>query len=134
MERLWRQAGATSGALALELRLEATTRATKDIDLGRTSEQFTLDIGFTTSTAWTPDSIENSDLLSFAGIERVKLFALRYRSTSLRKRCLHERVANLGWPMPAVNGSHELSEDDLELPIRVASMDYPHDATQAEIG
>jgi hypothetical protein len=118
------------GALALELRLKATTRATKDIDLGRrnndetaaieditaaqqlalddfftyaatrtdrlsgtdeftalrfhvtaqlagrTFEQFTLDIGFTKSTAWTPDTIETSDLLAFAGIEPVRLPAL----------------------------------------------------------
>ena len=117
------------GALALELRLKATTRPTKDIDLGRrddetaaieditaaqqlalddfftyaatrtdrlsgtdeftalrfhvtaqlagrTFEQFTLDIGFTKSIAWTPDTIETSDLLSFAGIDPVRLPAL----------------------------------------------------------
>ena len=117
------------GALALELRLKATTRPTKDIDLGRrddetaaieditaaqqlalddfftyaatrtdelsgtdeftalrfhvisqlagrTFEQFTLDIGFTKSIGWTPDTIETSDLLSFAGIEPVRLPAL----------------------------------------------------------
>jgi DNA-binding transcriptional regulator LsrR (DeoR family) len=36
--------------------------------------------------------------------------------------------------MPGVNGSHELSEDDLKLLIRVASLYYLQDATQAEIG
>jgi len=34
----------------------------------RTFDQFTLGIGFTTSTAWTPDTVKTSDLLSFAGI------------------------------------------------------------------
>jgi len=117
------------GALALELRLQATTRTTKDIDLGRrddeaaaiediaaaqqlalddfftyaaartdalsaaddftairfhvtaqlagrTFEQFTLDIGFTKSTAWEPDTVETSGLLSFADIEPVRIPAL----------------------------------------------------------
>ena len=36
--------------------------------------------------------------------------------------------------MPGVNGSHDLSEDDLELLTRVASLYYLQDATQAEIG
>jgi hypothetical protein len=40
---------------------------------GRTYGQFTLDIGFTTSSAWTPDTIETSDLLSFADIEPIRL-------------------------------------------------------------
>lgn len=43
---------------------------------GRTYEQFTLDIGFTTSRAWTPDTVETSDLLSFADIEPIRLPAL----------------------------------------------------------
>lgn len=112
------------GALALELRLQATTRTTRDIDLGRrdnetaaiediaaaqqlvlddfftyaatktdelataddfkairfhvtaqlagrTFEQLTLDIGFTTSTAWTADAVETCHLLSFADIEPI---------------------------------------------------------------
>lgn len=117
------------GALALEFRLKAAGRATKDMDLGRrdnepaaieditaaqrlilddfftyiatktdqlsdiddfaavrfhvtaqlagrTFEQFTIDIGFTTSTAWTPDAVETSDLLTFAGIEPMRIPAL----------------------------------------------------------
>jgi hypothetical protein len=43
---------------------------------GRVFEQFVVDVGFTDSIAWTPDAIETSDLLSFAGIERVRVPAL----------------------------------------------------------
>ncbi len=117
------------GALALDLRLDAGGRFTKDIDLGReddeqaaieditaaeqlqlddfftfstrrdtefadtdefsairfhitaqlagrTFEQFVLDVGFTDVIAWTPDTIETSGLLSFAGIEPVEIPAV----------------------------------------------------------
>jgi predicted nucleotidyltransferase component of viral defense system len=117
------------GALALDFRLAVTTRATKDIDLGReddeqaaihditaaqqlalddfftfaatrtdeldgtdefsavrfhvtaqlagrTFEQFLIDIAFTDSNSWTPDMIQTSDLLSFAGIEPLTLPAI----------------------------------------------------------
>lgn len=117
------------GALALDFRLAVTTRATKDIDLGReddeqatiqditaaqqlalddfftfaatrtdeldgtdefsavrfhvtaqlagrTFEQFLIDIAFTDSISWTPDTIQSSDLLSFAGIEPLALPAI----------------------------------------------------------
>jgi hypothetical protein len=117
------------GALALEFRFDATTRPTRDIDLGRADDeeaavedlaaagqlvlddfftfvvrrtealddtddfrairfhvtaqlagsvfdQFVVDVGFADSISWTPDAIETSDLLSFAGIERVRIPAL----------------------------------------------------------
>jgi Nucleotidyl transferase AbiEii toxin, Type IV TA system len=117
------------GALALDFRLAATTRSTKDIDLGRdddeaaairditaaqelamgdfftfaatrtdelndsdefsavrfhltaqlagrTFEQFLVDIGFSDTISWTPDTIHTSDLLSFAGIEPLALPAI----------------------------------------------------------
>jgi Nucleotidyl transferase AbiEii toxin, Type IV TA system len=117
------------GALALDFRLAATTRSTKDIDLGRdddetaairditaiqqlamddfftfaatrtdelddtdefsavrfhvtaqlagrTFEQFLVDIGFSDTISWTPDTIHTSDLLSFAGIEPIALPAI----------------------------------------------------------
>lgn len=40
---------------------------------GRTFEQFIVDIGFTDPITWTPDTIRTSDLLSFAGIDRIEL-------------------------------------------------------------
>jgi hypothetical protein len=43
---------------------------------GRVFDQFVVDVGFADSTSWTPDAIETSDLLSFAGIERVRVPAL----------------------------------------------------------
>lgn len=43
---------------------------------GRTFEQFVVDIGFTDSITWTPDVIRTSDLLSFAGIDRIELPAV----------------------------------------------------------
>lgn len=43
---------------------------------GRVFDQFVVDVGFTDSISWTPDAIETSDLLSFAGIERVRIPAL----------------------------------------------------------
>ncbi len=117
------------GALALDFRLGAGTRATKDIDLGRdddeaaatrditaaqqlalddfftfaavrtdeldaadefsavrfhitaqlagrTFEQFLVDIGFSGTPTWTPDTIHTSDLLSFAGIGPLALPAI----------------------------------------------------------
>jgi hypothetical protein len=117
------------GALALDFRLHAMARPTRDMDLGRTDDedaavedfgaaqelalddfftfsarrtealddtddfravrfhvtaelagrvfdQFVVDVGFTNSASWTPDSIETSDLLSFAGIERFRVPAL----------------------------------------------------------
>lgn len=39
-------------------------------------DQFVVDVGFADSISWTPDAIETSDLLSFAGIERVRVPAL----------------------------------------------------------
>ncbi len=117
------------GALALDFRFHATTRPTRDMDLGRTDDedaatedfaaaqqltlddfftfaarrtdafddaddfrairfhvtaelagrvfdQFVVDVGFADSISWTPDTIETSDLLSFADIERVRVPAL----------------------------------------------------------
>jgi len=117
------------GALALEFRFSATTRSTRDMDLGRDDDeetavedfaaaqelalddfftfaarrtdalddaddfrairfhvtaelagrvfdQFVVDVGFADSISWTPDAIETSDLLSFAGIERIRVPAL----------------------------------------------------------
>jgi len=117
------------GALALDFRLTATTRPTKDIDLGRdddeaaatlditaaqqlalddfftfaatrtdelddtdefsavrfhvtaqlagrTFEQFLVDIGFSDTISWTPDTIHSSALLSFAGIAPLALPAI----------------------------------------------------------
>jgi hypothetical protein len=43
---------------------------------GRVFDQFVVDVGFTDSASWTPDSIETSDLLSFAGIEHIRVPAL----------------------------------------------------------
>jgi hypothetical protein len=40
---------------------------------GRVFDQFVVDVGFADSASWTPDAIETSDLLSFAGIERVRI-------------------------------------------------------------
>jgi hypothetical protein len=117
------------GALALDFRFDATTRPTKDMDLGRDDDEeaavedfaaaqelvlddfftfaavrtdalddtddfralrfhvtaelagrvfdrFVVDVGFADSMSATPDEIETSDLLSFAGIERVRVPAL----------------------------------------------------------
>jgi len=117
------------GALALDFRFHATTRPTRDMDLGRADDedaatedfaaaqelalddfftfavrrtgglddaddfrairfhvtaelagrvfdQFVVDVGFADSISWTPDAIETSDLLSFAGIERIRVPAL----------------------------------------------------------
>ncbi|MEX2031721.1 MAG: nucleotidyl transferase AbiEii/AbiGii toxin family protein, partial [Dehalococcoidia bacterium] len=117
------------GALALDFRFHATTRSTRDMDLGRADDeeaavedfaaaqelalddfftfaarrtyafddaddfrairfhvtaelagrvfdQFVVDVGFADSISWTPDAIETSDLLSFAGIERIRVPAL----------------------------------------------------------
>jgi hypothetical protein len=43
---------------------------------GRTFEQFLVDIGFSDSISWTPDTIHSSDLLSFAGIGPLVLPAI----------------------------------------------------------
>jgi hypothetical protein len=43
---------------------------------GRVFDQFVVDVGFADSISWTPDAIETSDLLSFAGIERIRVPAL----------------------------------------------------------
>jgi hypothetical protein len=43
---------------------------------GRTFEQFLVDIGFSDTISWTPDTIRTSDLLSFAGIEPLALPAI----------------------------------------------------------
>jgi nucleotidyltransferase AbiEii toxin of type IV toxin-antitoxin system len=43
---------------------------------GRTFEQFLVDIGFSDTISWTPDTIHTSDLLSFAGIEPLALPAI----------------------------------------------------------
>lgn len=43
---------------------------------GRTFEQFLVDIGFSGTTSWTPDTIHTSDLLSFANIEPLALPAI----------------------------------------------------------
>jgi hypothetical protein len=43
---------------------------------GRTFDQFVIDIGFAQSSAATPDMIETSDLLAFAGIEPIQVPAL----------------------------------------------------------
>ena len=117
------------GALALNFRLAITTRATKDIDLGRddneqaaiaditaaqqlalddhftfaatrtyelddtddfsavrfhvtaqlagrTFEQFLVDIGFTDTISWTPDTIHTSQALAFAGIAPLAIPAI----------------------------------------------------------
>jgi hypothetical protein len=42
----------------------------------RVFERFIVDVGFADSPSWTPDTIETSDLLSFAGIERIRVPAL----------------------------------------------------------
>jgi len=39
----------------------------------RVFEEFVVDVGFADSATWTPDEIETSDLLSFAGIERIRV-------------------------------------------------------------
>ncbi|MGH3008546.1 MAG: nucleotidyl transferase AbiEii/AbiGii toxin family protein [Gaiellaceae bacterium] len=117
------------GALALDFRFKATSRPTKDMDLGRTDDedaavedfaaaqelvlddffsfvvartddlddaddfrairfhvtaelagrvfdQFVVDVGFVDSISTAPEEIETSDLLSFAGIEPVRVPAL----------------------------------------------------------
>ncbi len=117
------------GALALDFRFHATTRPTRDMDLGRADDedaaiedfaaaqelalddfftfaarrtddlddaddfravrfhvtaelavrvfdQFVVDVGFVDSISVNPDTIETSDLLSFASIERVRVPAL----------------------------------------------------------
>jgi Nucleotidyl transferase AbiEii toxin, Type IV TA system len=117
------------GALALDFRFHATTRPTRDMDLGRADDEdaavedfaaaqelalddfftfatrrtdafddaddfrairfhvtaelagrvfdrFVVDVGFADSISWTPDAIETSDLLAFAGIERIRVPAL----------------------------------------------------------
>ncbi|HEY5057940.1 MAG TPA: nucleotidyl transferase AbiEii/AbiGii toxin family protein [Gaiellaceae bacterium] len=117
------------GALALDFRFHATSRPTRDMDLGRADDedaavedfaavqelalddfftfaarrtdalddaddfrairfhvtaelagrvfdQFVVDVGFVDSSSTTPDTIETSDLLSFAGIERIRVPAL----------------------------------------------------------
>lgn len=43
---------------------------------GRVFDQFVVDVGFAESVSWTPDTIETSDLLAFAEIERVRVPAL----------------------------------------------------------
>lgn len=43
---------------------------------GRVFDQFVVDVGFADAPSWTPDAIETSDLLSFAGIDRVRVPAL----------------------------------------------------------
>jgi hypothetical protein len=43
---------------------------------GRTFDQFVVDVGFADSIAWTADTIETSDLLSFAGIGPIQVPAL----------------------------------------------------------
>jgi hypothetical protein len=43
---------------------------------GRTFEQFVIDIGFTDSISWAPDTLQTSELLSFAGIDRVAVPAI----------------------------------------------------------
>jgi Nucleotidyl transferase AbiEii toxin, Type IV TA system len=43
---------------------------------GRTFEQFLVDIAFGDTVSWTPDTIQTSDLLSFAGIEPLALPAI----------------------------------------------------------
>jgi hypothetical protein len=43
---------------------------------GRVFDQFVIDVGFGDSGSWAPDPIETSDMLSFAGIERVRVPAL----------------------------------------------------------
>ena len=117
------------GALALDFRFHATSRPTRDMDLGRADDeeaavedfaaaqeltlddfftfaarrtedlddagdfrairfhvtaqlagrvfdQFVVDVGFVDSIPSTPDTIETSDLLTFAGIERIRIPAL----------------------------------------------------------
>jgi hypothetical protein len=117
------------GALALDFRFHATSRPTRDMDLGRSDDedaaiedfaaaqelalddfftfavrrtdvldnaedfqairfhvtaelagrvfdQFVVDVGFVDSISDNPDTIETSDLLSFAGIERIRVPAL----------------------------------------------------------
>ncbi len=43
---------------------------------GRVFDQFVVDVGFADSMSSTPDEIETSDLLTFAGIERIRVPAL----------------------------------------------------------
>lgn len=43
---------------------------------GRTFDQFVVDVGFFDSISWTPDTIETSDLLAFAGIGPIQVPAL----------------------------------------------------------
>ena len=43
---------------------------------GRVFEEFVVDVGFANSATWAPEEIETSDLLSFAGIERIRIPAL----------------------------------------------------------
>jgi hypothetical protein len=43
---------------------------------GRTFEQFLVDIAFTSTTSWRPDTIQTPGLLSFAGIEPLTLSAV----------------------------------------------------------
>jgi len=44
---------------------------------GRVFDQFVVDVGFVDSISANPDTIETSDLLTFAGIERVRVPALQ---------------------------------------------------------
>lgn len=47
------------------------------VDLaGRVFERFVVDIGFAEEATWTPDVVVTSDLLSFAGIDAIRLPAL----------------------------------------------------------
>jgi hypothetical protein len=72
------------GALALDLRLAGATRTTKDIDLGRLDDEeaatelagrlfeaFPVDVAFSDPVRWLPDRLAGTELLAFAGIERV---------------------------------------------------------------
>jgi hypothetical protein len=43
---------------------------------GRVFDQFVVDVGFSDSTSWSPDPIETSELLAFAGIEPIRIPAL----------------------------------------------------------
>ena len=126
------------GALALDFRFEATSRPTRDMDLGRSDDEeaavedfaaaqelalddyftftarrtadlddagdfhairfhvtadlagrvfdrFVVDVGFADSIASTPDTIETSNLLAFAGIERIRVPALPLRQHMAEK-------------------------------------------------
>jgi hypothetical protein len=43
---------------------------------GRVFEKFVVDVGFAEPASWTPDEIETSDLLAFAGIDPIRVPAL----------------------------------------------------------